>query len=137
MSLFGRADRFHALLLILILLTLLVYGLTIRDGLDWSEDSSHYIQHAVNLAEGHSYNHLATPDLITGRTFSYPYGLPVILGVQLILGAHQNTDADAMKIRCNRCIGFDSFKTTYLDIFTYLGDQCLTCFFNCLRITNR
>lgn len=81
MSLLSRAGRFEVFLLIFVLLALLAYGLTIRDGLDWSEDPAHYIQHAVNLAEGQSYNHLALPELVSGRIFPYPYGLPVVLSL--------------------------------------------------------
>ena len=45
-------NKIHLVILLFVLVTGAVYGLTIRDGADWTEDYVLYILHGVNLAEG-------------------------------------------------------------------------------------
>ena len=47
-------------------------------------------------------------------------------------GINQHTDTGTVRIACDRRIRFNTLETSYLDIFTDLGDQSLTGFLNAL-----
>lgn len=74
-----ESKRFHLAILFFILGLGAAYGLTIRDGADWTEDYALYIRHAISMAKGLPYNHDGIPDFATGRVFSYPVGYPLVL----------------------------------------------------------
>src|SRR5713226_5160917 len=74
-----ESKRFHLAILFFILVLGAAYGLTIRDGADWTEDYAIYIRHAISMAKGLPYNHDGIPDFATGRVFSYPVGYPLVL----------------------------------------------------------
>jgi len=74
-----ESKQLHLAILFFILVLGAVYGLTIRDGADWTDDYALYIRHAINIAEGLPYNHDGIPDFATGRVFSYPVGYPLVL----------------------------------------------------------
>ena len=74
-----ESKRFNLAILFFVLVLGAAYGLTIRDGADWTEDYALYIQHAISMAEGLPYDHGGIPDFATGRVFSYPVGYPLVL----------------------------------------------------------
>jgi hypothetical protein len=65
-----------------VLIVALFYLFTIREGHDWGDDFSQYIQHASNLASGVSYTdtrYLYNPDNPSIGPRQYPPGFPVTL----------------------------------------------------------
>jgi dolichyl-phosphate-mannose-protein mannosyltransferase len=65
-----------------VLIVAVFYLLTIRQGHDWGDDFSQYIQHAVNVAHGTSYTetrYLYNPDNPSIGPRQYPPGFPVAL----------------------------------------------------------
>ncbi len=65
-----------------VLIVAVFYLLTIREGHDWGDDFSQYIQHAVNLAHGASYTesrYLYNPDNPSIGPRQYPPGFPLAL----------------------------------------------------------
>lgn len=82
-------NSYYAVLLVIILIGIF-YSVTIRDGLDWDGDNSHYIHHAKNIAEGKPYKntgyvHNPSNPAIGPKT--YPPVFPTLLApVYLIAG---------------------------------------------------
>ena len=65
-----------------VLIVAAFYLVTIREGHDWGDDFSQYIQHAVNLAHGESYTatrYLYNPDNPSIGPRQYPPGFPIAL----------------------------------------------------------
>ena len=65
-----------------VLIVAVFYLFTIREGHDWGDDFSQYIQHAVNLAHGESYTatrYLYNPDNPSIGPRQYPPGFPIAL----------------------------------------------------------
>ena len=78
-----KSSQFQWIALLAILVIVLVfYIITIREGQDWAGDFSQYIDHATNLVKGKPYNdigYIYNPDYPELGPRSYPIGFPLLL----------------------------------------------------------
>ena len=72
---------------LVILLTLVFYATSLREGHDWGGDYSQYLLHAQTFIEGRDYTdlgYLYTPEIVVGPR-AYPPGYPAVLAPVLYL----------------------------------------------------